>query len=265
MHYSPEGLRDLELGRQEVSEELRAMISDLMSNLIPLLTKERAREYIGHGVCRRLMILQQCISNVFTLFPPAKREVLNDLDRVNVEISLHALIINVHGVPDNLAWAYVHERGFPINERGFPVISEKVGLFRKDFRKEYLPAVVQAYLAGPVSTWYRDYGKNFRDALAHRIPPYIPPSVFTPGHQKEYEDLHAQEGQAIKANKLELALELNAAKHAIGISCPAFMHSFLDKDAAEPMLLHSQIITDTRTVMEIIHHVRPHLPLTAVP
>ena len=112
-----------------------------------------------------------------------------------------------------------------------------------------------------MSSWYREYAKNYRDALAHRVPPYIPPSTFTPPHEQQYRELHEREGQAIKDHNSELALELGAAKHAIGIICPAFMHSFLDKKAMKPIILHSQLIVDTRTVMEIISVAAPHLSL----
>ena len=74
-------------------------------------------------------------------------------------------------------------------------------------------------------------------------------------------DIMKREGQAIKDRNSELALELGAAKDAIGIICPAFLHSFLDKEAMKPIILHPQLIADTRTVMQIISMVTPHLSL----
>jgi hypothetical protein len=148
-------------------------------------------------------------------------------------------------------------------ERKITISPIQVGLFNKN-TQQHLPDEVRSYLASDrISNWHREYAKNYRDALAHRIPPYVPPSTYTPTHEQEYRELHEREGQAIKDRNFELALELGAAKHAIGIICPAFMHSFLDKGAMKPIILHKQIIVDTRTVIEIISVVRPHLSLSA--
>lgn len=174
--------------------------------------------------------------------------------RVDLEINLHSFLINIHGVPDNLAWTYLLERKIEIRR-------VQVGLFNPK-TQQHLPADVRAYLVSePISSWHREYAKNYRDALTHRVPPYIPPSTYTRTHEQQYRELHEREGQAIKDRNFELALELGAAKDAIGIICPAFMHSFLDKEAIKPMILHSQVIVDARTIMEIISVVAPHLSL----
>lgn len=249
MHYSTDAIEQLEQGRQDVFKELRAVCIDLASKLEPTLTCERAREYISHGVCRRLTIMQQCIENVFALFPPEKRSLLAEDERINVEISLHAFLINTQGVPDSLAWAYVHERGIEIN----PI---KVGLFQEDFQRLHLPPELVSYLDGSVSVWHKKYAKNYRDALAHRIPPYLPPAIQTDAHREELKNLETRQEQAIKDKNSELALELEDAKNAIGISCPFF---YLDQSPYGQVLFHSQLIVDARTIMQIIDNIRPHL------
>ena len=50
------------------------------------------------------------------------------------------------------------------------------------FRDDYLNSE-------PIINWYSDYSKNYRDALAHRIPLYVPPSVLNKDDEKEYFEL----------------------------------------------------------------------------
>jgi hypothetical protein len=81
--------------------------------------------------------------------------------RADVEINLHAFLINIHGVPDNLAWAYLLERGIPLKPN-------RVGLFNTEHTQPHLPQEVREYLnSSKIIGRHRNYAKNFRDALAH--------------------------------------------------------------------------------------------------
>ena len=254
MHYSPEQIRELETTCKHVLNKLPDLWVMLARDVASNLNYIEAREHIGHGVCRRLTIIQRCRQNIFIIFPVRRKKLLSDEERVDLEINLHSFLINIHGLPDNLAWAYVLDHKIDIS----PL---HVGLFHKK-TQQHLPVDIRSYLASePISSWHRDYAKNYRDALAHRVPPYVPPSICTPSHEQEYRELHEREGQAIKEGNFELAIELGAAKHAVGIICPAFMHSFLDKDAIKPITLHPQLAVDTRTVMQTISVLAPHLSL----
>lgn len=254
MHYSAEQHTELDQAWESLSRELPAVWVSLARDVAPSLTQERAQEYIAHGVARRLMIMERCLKNIFAIFPVRRTQLLSDEERNDLEINLYAFLINVHGLPDNLAWAYVLERRINILPRD-------VGLFSKK-TKAHLPAVVQTYLASDaISSWHRDYAKNYRDALAHRIPPYLPPATYTPEHEQEFRDLHERGEQAIKEGNFALALDLHTQKHEVGIIHPAFMHSFSSEEACSPMLLHPQLIVDARTILEIIRVVRPHLVL----
>ena len=111
MHYSPEQERELETACKDVLNELPDLWVMLARDVAPSLNFEEGREHIGHGVCRRLMIIQRCIQNIFTIFPPRRKQLLSDDERVDLEINLHSFLINIHGLPDNLAWAYVLRSG----------------------------------------------------------------------------------------------------------------------------------------------------------
>lgn len=252
MHYSTEQHAQLDQACESVCAELPEAWVSLARDVAPLLTQEGAREHITYGAARRLMIIARCVTNIFAIFPVRRTKLLSDDERNDLEINLHAFLIHVHGLPDNLAWAYILERKVPMGLRD-------VGLFQKETKKHF-PIELQTYLDS-IGDWHQAYAKNYRDALAHRIPPYVPPATWTPEHERKFKDLHEQAEQAMREGNFELALELHARKHDIGIIHPAFLHSFLDKKACGPMLLHPQVIVDTRTILEIIHTVRQHLAL----
>jgi hypothetical protein len=253
MHYSPEQKAEIERAWEGLSEELPDVWVSLARDLAPLLTQERAREHITYGAARRLMIITRCLKNVFTIFPVRRTQLLSDDERNDLEINLHAFLINIHGLPDNLAWAFVLERNIRMDPRD-------VGLFQRK-TKEHFTVELQGYLDS-ISNWHQGYAKNYRDALAHRIPPYIPPAAWLPEHELEFKDLHARAEQAMHEGNIEMALELHAQKHQIGIIHPAYLHSFLDEKACEPMVLHPQLIVDAKTVLEIISKMRPYFALT---
>jgi hypothetical protein len=252
VHYSAEQHTQLEREWKSLSEELPEAWVSLARDVPSLLTQQRAREHIIYGAARRLMIITRCLKNVFRIFPIRRTQLLDDDERNDLEINLHAFLINIHGLPDNLAWAYVLERQISINPFD-------VGLFQRKTKK-HLPLTLREYLES-ISSWHQDYAKNYRDALAHRIPPYVPPAAWLPEHELEFKKLHERAEQAMRAGNVDQGLELHEQKYQIGIIHPAFLHSFLDEKACAPMLLHPQLIVDAKTILEIIGKVRPHLAL----
>lgn len=253
MRYSPEAAEDLERGLILVCKDLRDSLSSLVSEVAPLLKNERAREFISQGVCRRLNIIQGCIRNIFGIFPVERTQLLDEDERANLAINLHAFLINIHGVPDNLAWAYLLERGVNLEPK-------QIGLFNERSTQPHLPQEVLTYLKSEeITKWHGEYAKNYRDALAHRIPPYIAPSVLTPEQVEKHQGLGEQIVLAAKAGDFERALALTEEQDACGNICLAFSQSFLDEKACDPIILHAQLIVDARTIIKIITVMRPHL------
>lgn len=256
MYYSAKQASQLEQDRERVLEELSDLWISLARNLGPSLKTERAREYMGHGVCRRLQTIRGCIDNIFNIFPIDRTNLLNQEERVGLEINLHAFLINVHGIPDNLAWIYVLENDFKISPKINPL---QVGLFKKQTKK-HLPTEVCKYLnSAVISNWHNEYAKNYRDALAHRIPPYVPPSTFTSENETMYKEINSSILEEYEKGNFDRALLLSQDLKSIGTICPAFTHSLVDAEACSPMEIHSQILVDAMTVMEIIKILGPHL------
>lgn len=252
MRYSPEATEDLERNFILVRQELQDLWISLIGEVAPVLNMERAKEFILQGVCRRLNIIQGCIRNIYRIFPVERTQLLDENERADVAINLHAFLINIHAVPDNLAWAYLLERGVTLKP-------SQVGLFNKHTKPYMRKEIFESLKSNGITKWHIGYAKNYRDALAHRIPPYVAPAVLTPEQEEKHRGLGEQISVASKAGDFERALALTEEQEACGGICLAFAQSFLDKEACHPVILHAQILADARTVIKIINIVRPHL------
>jgi hypothetical protein len=257
MTYRPEQVEELERERQLVLGELEDLWLALAHEFAPKLMVERAQEYVGHGVCRRLKTIHRCIDNIFTIFPPERTKLLSEEERYDLQINLHAFTINISGLPDSLAWVYVIEKSLEkVVEGG----RSGVGLFNENTKK-YLPPEVRAYLDSEgIKNWHKDYAKNYRDALAHRIPLYVPPSIWKPGHEQRYRELEEEIRVELKKPNSDRAQTLRVEQDTLGSICPYFLHSFSDINAPSPVIIHPQVIVDAKTVMEIVRVFRRNVP-----
>jgi len=74
------------------------------------LNTQKAREYLLHGVGRRLRIIDRCCENIATVYPPDRKAKLTRAELADIGINLHAFFINISGYFDNLAWIIVFEK-----------------------------------------------------------------------------------------------------------------------------------------------------------
>ena len=133
--------------------------------------QERSRVMAAQGVTRRLHTLIRCIEQVFELIPPdaenPSRQAIDD-----AAIWLQAFIINVYGAVDNLARLWVWEAD--VKYKGKPIPSMYIGLTPDNTAvRDRLSVAMQEHISG-TDAWF-GYLENYRHALAHRIPLYIPP------------------------------------------------------------------------------------------
>ena len=165
--YSEENSRRLVIEYQGVNTTYENTLLNL-SYINLTLSNEEAKENLMQGAGRRLRIVKTCIHNIFSLFPPTHGVVLTDDEATDLCIQMHAFIINTAGLADNLAWTFVKEKNAPLKPT-------EVGLHLSK-SKDLLTAEFRLYLeTDPMRTWSKRYLKEYRDALAHRIPLYIPP------------------------------------------------------------------------------------------
>ncbi len=230
---------------------LKSRYAKLVGNIFKigaLLKNVKAKEYLLHGVARRLGIIERCVENIYSIFP-LQRERLLDWDELkDVDINLHAFFVNIFGLLDNMAWVAVYERN-----RRKGIYKKDVGLY-KIKTQEILNDDFKQYLnSDRMKNWHDEYLKNYRDALSHRIPLYVPPKSLTSDQQKQVADIEEKRNKTIKDRDFSLMDDLRKEEDNIGAPSPFFVHS-LAETGNQMVMLHAQVITDFGTVEEIVEN-----------
>lgn len=245
MQYPLEALEDLARGLDEVPSQLHQLQMDclLSCNDIP---NEQVKEYMFHGAGRRLNVLRHTIINVFDHFPPSAEAKLDRETLIDVQINLQAFFINLVGVFDNWAWSFIHLHQLEADVGGHL----NIDMFKSRTQRLLPHALQQHLLSETMTRWHSAYLKNYRDALAHRIPLYIPPAILTQAEQERYNAIEAQRFGLIQQHQWQQLDEMIAEQDAIGRPCFAFLHSFSEDKASRPILIHPQMLSDASTVVE---------------
>jgi hypothetical protein len=213
---------------------------------------ERAREYLTHGAGRRIKLIARSIENIFGLFPPDSETPL-PLDLLDdATIQLHAYLINLWGVHDNLAWAYLWNHGLA---EGFKRLD--VGLFQKKTLKVLPQPIVDFLREDKFHRWSTTYLIGYRDTLAHRISPYIPPATFTPQEMAEWSNLSKQKMAALQESDSVRAMELLERQLRIGRADVSIRASFWELQV-HPVLLHFQVLSDADALQTTVNTFLDH-------
>ena len=228
---------------------------DLLLKLISLqetLKQDKAREFLIQGVCRRLKIVARCLKNIFEIFPPDRQDKLTMENLSDITINLHAFFINIAGIFDNLGWVFVLENGLEGKPKNNKLNRHGIGLFNINTQKHLNTNLVEYLNTEKIKSWYENYSKNYRDALAHRIPLYIPPSILNEGEGRRFKEIEnvfkiLDISQPVDA---EIYDNLITEQRALGDIGTYFAHSM--EDNGGPVLIHPQIICDFFTVEETI-------------
>jgi hypothetical protein len=203
-------------------------------------TDPKAKEYAHHGFARRIQTLARCIRNVFKIVPPGAVQLPSRTRLLDAQINIQAALGNIYGCVDNLAWVCVHERGL-----AHSIDRQQVGL-RKHNKKvrETLSAEFCDYLDS-LEGWF-GYLVDYRDALAHRIPIYIPPGGVRPKDHDRAIELEARKTAALNARNSNEYERLDAEQTTLLVFQPLMCHSFTEMPA--PYAFHPQLIADFLTV-----------------
>lgn len=207
------------------------------------LKEEKAREYAHHGFMRRFGTLRRCIENVFELIPPATENIPNRQVLYDAQINVQAFFANVYGSIDNLAWIWVYERGL------LAIPKTRVGLRGQNTElRSTLSSAFQDYLKSR-DDWF-EHIIEYRDALAHRIPLYIPPGGVPKRNVEAYNDLTRRMNDALRSNPLQYD-GLAAEQEKLLLFQPMVTHSVTETTAHFPF--HIQMLADFLTVEEFGH------------
>ena len=243
MPYSDRALEDM---RTRLAEMPRKAASLREAYVIRSYRHRRGREFAFNGFSRRVGVLERCVEKVFEILPPERTMLPTRQELYDSDIHLHAFVFNIFGALDNLAWIWVYER---LTGDGRPVIrSRDVSLNRADaaIRDSFSPAF-QSYLTD-LSSWFQ-HQENYRHALAHRIPLYVPPYAVPASRQDEYESLGARMQDAIVRRDFEEFDRLETAQIDLASFQPHMIHSFEERSI--PILFHRQLLADFLTIEEI--------------
>ncbi|MHC2672582.1 hypothetical protein ACVI1J_004745 [Bradyrhizobium diazoefficiens] len=154
-----------------------------------------------------------------------------------------AFLFNVFGALDNLAWTWVEERGIK-NRDGGQLKETRVGLGKKykEIRRTFSPQF-RGYLDAH-QDWFKHLA-DFRHALAHRIPLYIPRYAIV--NHEAYADLQAQKEVVVGDPQEFDRLTEEQMKHVQ--FQPVMVHSLSEKSPR--IVFHPQILSDFAMVEEI--------------
>jgi hypothetical protein len=241
--FSPEQLTALAEERLDVVGQLQRLQFECIERAQAFESNPLLREHLIYGVGRRSSKLKRSINNIFELLPPNATLPVPEDQVADAEINLHAFVINLAGVFDNWAWAFVLRHAIDVRP-------QNVGLFNVATAKHF-PKAISEYLSSKnIVDWHSTYAKGYRDALVHRIPLYIPPAFYTPEEGQTLSALVAEMNECLKRHDLDRYDQIVEEKRGIGRPCFAFYHSFADKSVPKPVLLHPQLICDAKLVAE---------------
>jgi hypothetical protein len=207
---------------------------------------ERAREYAIHGFCRRLGTLVHAIDQVYEALPPDQEEIPSREAVLTATIAIQAFVFNTFGCLENLAWIWVSARGVTRAD-GRELDPKTVGLWKRcrDVRRSFSHQF-RAYLETR-QDWF-DHIENFRHALAHRIPLYIPPFIVRPENAAEYHRLEDESTAALRRRDLAEYEGLQSEQKTLARFRPWMTHSHFEN--APAVVFHAQLLADYSTVDE---------------
>jgi hypothetical protein len=240
MFFSQEAIQEMAGSYGSMDERSEALVLAFASFDFK---NDRAREFATHGFSRRIRTLTHCIESVFNRLPPDDDAIPTTEACIDAAAHVQAFLFNVFGALDNLAWTWVQEKGIK-NQDGGQLKETRVGLGKKnrDIRRTFSPQF-RGYLDGH-QDWFKHLA-DFRHALAHRIPLYIP--RYAIDNQKEYADLQDQK-EAVVGDPREFdRLTQEQMKHVQ--FQPVMVHSFSEKSPR--IIFHPQILSDLAMVEDI--------------
>ncbi|OVE80933.1 hypothetical protein BVY04_04510 [bacterium M21] len=167
--YTSKQIEELKRGHLETRRECEALYLEYAALSQGL--SGHARDHALYGIARRVGIVSQCLDKFFNIAPPDLNEELSWDDKKDIEITLHAFLLNICALPDNMAWLWAHMVPLGTPEE-LENMKFDIGLFQKRFRRNLPPEL--RTLEQSYRNWHRFALEN-RHPTAHRIPPYLVP------------------------------------------------------------------------------------------
>ncbi|PZP84032.1 MAG: hypothetical protein DI582_09790 [Azospirillum brasilense] len=244
MYFSAADIRKLYTAYEEIEGKYQSL---LLAFAMRSFASKEAAEFAMHGFTRRVKTMKRCIENIYRICPPDIDRKPSSDELSDIAINLQAFVLNVYGALDNLAWVWVKEKGI-VGKAGAPLTNREIGFAEKyrTVRDSFSPEF-QAYLK-TLDQWFA-HVEEFRHALAHRIPLYVPPYASNEEEVKKERELDALRMAALKKHQFEEYKRLSDEIEALGTFVPWMTHSFGEN--SPQAVFHAQIIADWNTVMQV--------------
>jgi hypothetical protein len=105
--YTDEQIHELEEELPRIIKRLDALQIRCVTQSHDVLGESRASEYLRFGAGRRVHVIRHCLRRIFELFPLDQDDPLPIETVTEVQVYLQASVINLYGLLDNWAWAFV--------------------------------------------------------------------------------------------------------------------------------------------------------------
>jgi hypothetical protein len=242
--YSPEALAHLVVELATIGPARTRLVEAIVARKYK---SRQATDHAQRGFARRIGTLARCIENSFAILPPDFQG-LPDSDRLaDATIQIQAFVFNLVGALDNLAWMWVLEAGIT-QRNGKPLPNQRVGLRRgHKCVRESFSSSTQEYLMS-FDNWF-DYVEDFRHALAHRIPFYIPPYTVSNSDTAAYRQSQEDQWKALGQGNWDAYIAAQSTQESLSVFVP-WITNQSDQDH-KSVYIHPQILTDFKTVVDI--------------
>lgn len=256
MKYSIEQIQELNDYRSSLKGKHRALLSKIF-DLSCSLKVDAASEFLMQGAGRRLKIITRCIENIFDIFPVDREDKLSGDELSDIAIYIHSYFVNIAGLFDNLGWVFVYENDLYGKPSDNKINRHGVGLFSEKTQARLKPELMNYLTETRIASWHENYSKGYRDALAHRIPLYVPPAILNDEEADTYRCIDQDIGKLdfSKPEDIDRWRELMESQKALGSISMFFAHSASEND---PALLHAQLVCDYLTVEEVVEKFCTH-------
>src|SRR5262249_54414608 len=194
---------------------------------------------------RRLNLLRTAIDQVFTALPPERDGIPEEDEILGATIAIQAFVVNVVGCVDNLAWVWVYEKSVKASN-GQELDRKSVGFWKREVQAS-MSQKFRVYL-DERKAWF-DSINNFRDALAHRIPFYIPPYGVPNSKLEEHSRLENEASAALVRWDFATYDQARDAQKKLADFRPVITHSFYEQSGVA--YFHFQLLCDWLTMEEL--------------
>jgi hypothetical protein len=243
MYFSDVSIKQLNDGHAAIDKKY----DDLVAPYLKIrLNNSLASEHAHHGFARRIGILKRCIDNVYEIYPPTREDKPSRDDCLDLTINLQSFIFNVFGSLDNLAWIWATEKQL-CDRKGKALSGGKIGFFDHKNNTEIRESFSDEFqnLLRDLEKWHENL-KNFRHALAHRIPLYVPPYIVTNTENIREKEIYNEKVDAILRRDWKRVADLEAEEEELGRFIPMMTHSFSEE--SKSVVFHPQVLADWATI-----------------